>query len=854
MTKILILEANPQSDIQTSDETRDIQEAIKQSRFSNSEKFEVRLQPSTRSTDLHKLIHEYKPDIIHFCGHGTENDELQFRDIKISKEALIDLFRLSQEHLRCVVLNSCFSEQQARQVVEHIDFAIGMKQAIRDDAAIAFAIGFYQAIGYGESYERAFLFGCNAIQIAINNRIKNKEEIIQKVRKLIPIDDISISESDRANIPEHKKPAFFQKQKQEKLNTSVYCNLPQPDYPKFIGREEILRELLNKIDPEYRQHITVVEGIGGVGKTALVLEASYRCLEAMRKLSINNLEPNIPTFKAIIFTSAKKTYLTSRGVLKRPRFEETLQEIFRTIADILNQPNILMTQDFEEQLKLVRKCLSQQTTLLIIDNMETISRQEQEKVISFLDDLPLSTQAIVTSRERIGFHRSIRISELSKEDSLKLIKQEAKNKAVKVSDYQAERFYSTFGGVPIALIYAVGQRAIGYNLKKILGLRENQRLPKDLNRFLFERSVKPLREKPAHRLLLSITFFQSPPSYNALITIAGLEEEPINAEEGLATLQQLSLVSEEEGERYSILPITHKYALDELAKHKEFLNAARTRWVNWYIEFTKQYGGKDWDTWRIRYDYLALEWENIASVLYWCAARDKYEEIKQIWLNIDRYVDLGCYWRTRRHWWAWLISKSQKNYDRATYVRALSERAWTLTLMGDEEAENVLNIAWEMKDCVDLDIQAHLANHIAVHRITQMKYDEALEWLKQQEQLVDRAELEEKEHIRHQACISYYRAEISYWKWKNAGDKLEYNSAKKLFKEVYEKGQVIKWQRFTNYAQNWLADLEIIDGTFDEAEKLLKSGLHVAEISKERRRIGHYNASYAGSIPFWKID
>ena len=82
----------------------------------------MRLQPSTRSTDLHTLIHEYKPKIIHFCGHGTEDDELQFRDKKISKEALIELFRLSQEHLMCVVLNSCFSEQQASQVVKHIDF------------------------------------------------------------------------------------------------------------------------------------------------------------------------------------------------------------------------------------------------------------------------------------------------------------------------------------------------------------------------------------------------------------------------------------------------------------------------------------------------------------------------------------------------------------------------------------------------------------------------------------------------------------------------------------------------------------------------------------------------------------
>jgi len=55
-----------------------------------------------------------------------------------------------------VVLNACFSRDQAEAIVEVIDCAIGMKQEIGDEAAIAFAASFYSAVGYGRSVEDAF--------------------------------------------------------------------------------------------------------------------------------------------------------------------------------------------------------------------------------------------------------------------------------------------------------------------------------------------------------------------------------------------------------------------------------------------------------------------------------------------------------------------------------------------------------------------------------------------------------------------------------------------------------------------------------------------------------------------------
>ncbi|WP_257236463.1 hypothetical protein [Nostoc sp. 'Peltigera malacea cyanobiont' DB3992] len=78
-------------------------------------------------------------------------------------------------------------------------------------------------------------------------------------------------------------------------------NLPSPTYTEFIGREADMKKLLERLSPEHGAHMITVHGIGGVGKTALVLAAAYLCLEAS-----NESSSDAPKFDAIIFTSAKQ--------------------------------------------------------------------------------------------------------------------------------------------------------------------------------------------------------------------------------------------------------------------------------------------------------------------------------------------------------------------------------------------------------------------------------------------------------------------------------------------------------------------------------------------------------------------
>jgi AAA-like domain len=68
--------------------------------------------------------------------------------------------------VECVLLNACYSVLQAEAIALHIPYVIGMNQAVGDQAAIVFAVAFYDALGAGRDFEFAYKSGCVAIQMA----------------------------------------------------------------------------------------------------------------------------------------------------------------------------------------------------------------------------------------------------------------------------------------------------------------------------------------------------------------------------------------------------------------------------------------------------------------------------------------------------------------------------------------------------------------------------------------------------------------------------------------------------------------------------------------------------------------
>jgi hypothetical protein len=167
---ILFLVANPKGTtrLRLDQELRDIDEGLQ--RAQQRDQFSLEQRLAVRPRDIQRAMLDVDPGIIHFSGHGTGDQGLVFEDEVgnaklVDGEALASLFALFADRVSCVVLNGCYSEVQARAIAQYIPYVIGMNQSIGDKAAIAFAVGFYDALGAGKDIDFAYKLGCTAIRL-----------------------------------------------------------------------------------------------------------------------------------------------------------------------------------------------------------------------------------------------------------------------------------------------------------------------------------------------------------------------------------------------------------------------------------------------------------------------------------------------------------------------------------------------------------------------------------------------------------------------------------------------------------------------------------------------------------------
>jgi hypothetical protein len=115
-------------------------------------------------------------------------------------------------------------------------------------------------------------------------------------------------------------------------------NLPRR--AAFFGRDKEMDRVLGALGPEERGWGVVIDGIGGIGKTALAVEAAYRCKE--RGL-----------FEAFIFVSAKQKRLKPSGIKAEVRAATTLDEFVNETARALGRPGIAKLTDEDKRVHYV---------------------------------------------------------------------------------------------------------------------------------------------------------------------------------------------------------------------------------------------------------------------------------------------------------------------------------------------------------------------------------------------------------------------------------------------------------------------------------------------------------------------
>jgi hypothetical protein len=168
--KILFLASNPMPTgrLTLDEEARDIEVKIRAADYRESVTFRTRW--AVRTDDLLQALNEDRPTIVHFSGHGSGAPGIVLHDATggsklVTAEALRHLFTALKDDIRVVVLNACYSTEQARAIADVIDCVIGMNDSVGDEAARKFAASFYRALGFGRSVKNAFDQGIAAIKL-----------------------------------------------------------------------------------------------------------------------------------------------------------------------------------------------------------------------------------------------------------------------------------------------------------------------------------------------------------------------------------------------------------------------------------------------------------------------------------------------------------------------------------------------------------------------------------------------------------------------------------------------------------------------------------------------------------------
>ena len=332
---ILILVANPHGSgsLNLLPEVRNLQEAVQRSL--NKERFTIEWKVAIQQEDLRRHILDIKPQIIHFCGHGTkeglvihdENNQVKL----LSNEFLADLLKNFSDRVECLVLNACDTEPLAIEVARHLNYAIGMNQEVKDKSAIAFAEAFYDAIGAGEGIKKAFEIGKNAVLgIASSGNQSRKLTVVKE-------DDLSI----QAQNSEHLIPVL-------KINPRVIIDESIMSDPIYIERPLLERFCCDQIKgPICYLQITAPKRMGKTMLVNYILDfASTK--EKYKTIKIDFKNPRLPrNLSCDDFFSELCSRLSEILVINRRKNFDNDHEYFEHLLSEMQDNLVLALDSFE---------------------------------------------------------------------------------------------------------------------------------------------------------------------------------------------------------------------------------------------------------------------------------------------------------------------------------------------------------------------------------------------------------------------------------------------------------------------------------------------------------------------------
>jgi hypothetical protein len=449
-----------------------------------------------------------------------------------------------------------------------------------------------------------------------------------------------------------------------------YFRLLAPDCDRFIGREKLIQDVHDAL--RLRHPIVALDGVGGVGKTAIAIEAVRQSYDAKE-------------YQFIVSLSAKSKVWHQQVITRQAAFSG-ISELIQEIARVLN---LEVEHDIDELRSQVVKDMAGIPGLLLIDNIEDIDDPEVAKFIS--EEVPDPVKVLVTSRVDKGLGaKTVSVPEMDDSEARALLFHELRK--VGFLDYMKEpdeisNLLEVTGKVPLAIRWAAALASNRKTLRDVYRqVRQSNTSNKEFLNFCFSTMYDVLPQLTRNVALLC-PFLQE--EWNAVTLSIALDAPISSIENSIRELKDRGILlasGPRDEAAVRLLPLTmdffagkwHENArLQE--KVMENLSAALASndreglLFSWPVEkrigFLKDrimdlIDGKDYER-ANKLTSLALRWSSDDPELLFLQGRIAYENKK-----INRGLDLMSLGYTRSdgdlpHEWSIYFGKAMLDHGHA---------------------------------------------------------------------------------------------------------------------------------------------------------------------------------------------
>ncbi len=346
-------------------------------------------------------------------------------------------------------------------------------------------------------------------------------------------------------------------------HTAWDTRLPPATYDRLFGVEAHLEALRAVLLAPEGPKLIAIEGLGGIGKTALAHQIIY------------DLAQPGQAFADFGWVSAQQRFLEpAEGVRLADGPALTGQAMIEAlVGQLMAGTSSVAPFTPDRAMQALEARLHAAAHLIVVDNLETVA--DVEGLLPTLFRLAGPSKFLLTSRE--AFHAQpglyhFAVPELNESSALELVRHEARLHGMphvaSASADDLRPIYTTVGGNPLALRLVTGQLQI-LPLQQVLeNLREAQgKRAEELYNFIYWSAWHRLPAAAQEVLALMPLFAQTGAELTAIRRVSDLaEDELVAALTYLAKLSLVNLSGDLHARRYGIHRLTESFLLKEVIK------------------------------------------------------------------------------------------------------------------------------------------------------------------------------------------------------------------------------------------------------------------------------------------------